>query len=56
MTHLEGFDCLLVVPVYIDNVNPPRVDRENTLGLDVDEEYARFLDAIRRGYLARWHV
>ena len=56
LTHLEGFDYLMVVPVHIDNVNPPRVDRENNLGLDVDEEYKEFLDVVRRGYLARWHV
>ena len=56
LTHLEGFDYLMVVPVHIDNVNPPRVDRENNLGLDVDEEYKKFLDVVRRGYLARWHV
>ncbi len=56
LTHLEGFDYLLVIPVHVDNVNPPRVDRDNSLGLDVDEEYARLLDTVRRGYVARWHI
>ena len=56
LTHQEGFDYLLMIPVHIDNVNPPRVDRNNLLGLDVDEEYAMLLDAVRRGYVARWHV
>ncbi len=56
LTHQEGFDYLLMIPVHIDNVNPPRVDRDNTLGLDVDEEYTRLLNAVRRGYIARWHI
>ena len=56
LTHQEGFDYLLMIPVHIDNVNPPRVDRDNGLGLDVDEEYAMLLDAVRRGYIARWHI
>ena len=56
LTHQAGFDYLLIVPVHIDNVNPPRVDRNNNLGLDVDEEYSNFLETVRRGYIARWHV
>ena len=56
LTHQEGFDYLLVIPVHIDNVNPPRVDRDNDLGIDVDEEYSRLLDTVRRGYIARWHI
>ena len=38
LTHQAGFDYLLIVPVHIDNVYPPRVDRNNNLGLDVDIE------------------
>ena len=45
-----------MIPVHIDNVNPPRVDRDNGLGLDVDEEYAMLLETVRRGYIARWHI
>ncbi len=56
LTHQEGFDYLLLIPVHIDNVNPPRVDRANSLGVDVDKEYLKFLDTVRRGYVARWHV
>ncbi len=56
LTHQEGFDYLLMIPVHVDNVNPPRVDRDNTLGLDVDEEYERLLETVQRGYIARWHV
>ena len=56
LTHQAGFDYLLLIPVHIDNVNPPRVDRDNSLGLDVDEEYLNFLDIVRRAYIARWHI
>ena len=56
LTHQAGFDYLLLIPVHIDNVNPPRVDRDNRLGIDVDEEYSNFLDTVRRGYIARWHI
>ena len=56
LTHEVGFDYLLIVPVHIDNVNPPRVDRDNNLGLNVDEEYSSFLETVRRAYVARWHI
>lgn len=56
LTHQDGFDYLLLVPVHVDNVNPPRVDRDNSLGLDVDQEYMNLLDTVRRGYVARWHI
>ncbi len=56
LTHQEGFDYLLFVPAHVDNVNPPQVDRDNSLGLDVDEEYVNLLDIVRRGYVARWHI
>ena len=56
LTHETGFDYLLVVPVHIDNVNPPRVERDNNFGFDVDEAYSDFLDTIRRAYIARWHI
>ena len=56
LTHQEGFDYLLFVPVRVDNVNLPQVDRGNSLGLDVDKEYMNLLDTVRRGYVARWHI
>ncbi|MDP9178204.1 MAG: hypothetical protein M3O61_11045 [Gemmatimonadota bacterium] len=55
-THVAGYDYVLAVPVYIDNVNPPSVARENTLGIDVDGEYQGLLDQICAAYTARWHM
>lgn len=55
-THVAGYDYVLAVPVIIDNVNPPSVARENSLGIDVDREYQRLLEQICAGYTARWHM
>lgn len=55
LTHLVGYDYLLLVPVYVDNVNPPSVARDNTLGINVDQEYLRLLTGICNAYAARWH-
>jgi len=44
------------VPVFIDNVYPPRVARDNALGIDVDAEYRAMLDRICKAYTARWHL
>lgn len=55
-THQAAYDYLLFVPVHIDNVNPPYVDRSNGLGIDVDSEYAAMLERICRAYTARWHM
>jgi hypothetical protein len=55
-TDLIAYDYVLLVPVYLDNVNPPRIARDNTLGIDVDGEYQTMLDRICRAYRARWHV
>jgi hypothetical protein len=54
-THLAAYDFVLIVPVLIDNVNPPCVARENDLGIDVDREYKSMLDRICKAYTARWH-
>lgn len=54
-THVTGFDEILLVPVRIDNVNPPSVDRENTLGIDVDKSYREFLENVCKAYTVRWH-
>jgi hypothetical protein len=54
-THVAGYDFMIFVPVSMDNVNPPRVVRENILDVDVDAEYAMMIDAICRAYRVRWH-
>jgi hypothetical protein len=55
-TDLAAYDYVLLVPVFIDNVHPPRVARHNTLGIDVDAEYRAMLDRICKAYIARWHL
>ncbi len=55
-TDLVAYDYVLLVPVLIDNVSPPQVARENTLGIDVDAEYQTMLDRICKAYTARWHM
>ncbi len=55
-TDMVAFDYVLLVPVMIDNVNPPQIARANALGIDVDVEYAKLLDQICRAYTARWHI
>ena len=55
-THVVGYDYLLLVPVYIDNVNPPYIPRPNNLGIDVDAEYKTMLSQICKAYRARWHL
>lgn len=55
-TDLVAYDFVLLIPVLIDNVNPPRVARDNSLGIDVDEEYPTMLDRICKAYTARWHL
>lgn len=55
-TDLVAYDYVLLIPVNIDNVNPPRIARDNPVGVDVDAEYSRMLEAICRAYRARWHT
>lgn len=55
-TDLVAYDYVLLVPVFIDNVCPPRVARENALGINVDAEYRAMLDRICKAYTARWHL
>jgi hypothetical protein len=55
-THVEGYDYVLLVPVMIDNVNPPSLPRPNPLDINVDEEYRRMLEQICAAYTARWHM
>jgi hypothetical protein len=54
-THVLGYDYLLLVPVYIDNVRPPRLLRENSFAIDIDTGYAALLTGICDAYSARWH-
>jgi hypothetical protein len=54
-THVEGYDFVLIIPVFIDNVNPPSICRDNSFGIDVDADYERMLATICRAYEARWH-
>ncbi len=53
-TDQVGYDFLLLVPVHIDNVNPPSLPRLSSLGIDVNEEYAAMLNHICSTYRIRW--
>jgi hypothetical protein len=55
-TDLVAYDYVLLVPVFIDNVCPPRVARNNRLGIDIDADYRTMLDRICKAYTARWHL
>lgn len=55
-THALGYDFMLLIPVFVDNVNPPRIDRDNQFGIDVDEDYQKMLDTICQAYATRWHL
>lgn len=55
-TYKVAYDSVLLVPVRIDNVNPPELARGNLLGVDVDADYKAFLTRTCRGYVARWHM
>lgn len=55
-THVEGYDYVLLIPVSIDNVNPPSLPRPNPLGIDIDAEYDRTLTQMCSAYKARWHM
>jgi hypothetical protein len=51
-----AYDYVLLVPVNIDNVNPPRIAKDNDVGIDPDAEYQAMLEKICRAYKARWHT
>jgi len=55
-THVVGYDFILFIPVHIDNVNPPRVVRSNSLGIDVDKQYQVMLEQVCKAYQTRWHL
>lgn len=55
-THELGFDFLLIEPVFVDNINPPRVERENPFGINIDAQYEEMLKRTCRAYASRWHT
>lgn len=55
-THVQGYDYVLLVPVQIDNVNPPRIPRANSLGIDIDAKYGKLIERMCAAYTARWHM
>ena len=58
-TNVVGYDYVLLVPTFIDNVNPPYVPEANdprSLGIDVRRAYDAMLEAICKAYTARWHL
>jgi hypothetical protein len=55
-THVEAYDAVVLVPVFIDNVNPPHIPRPNALQIDVDAEYDQLLKVVCSAYTARWHM
>jgi hypothetical protein len=54
-----GYDYVLLVPAFIDNVNPPYIvpprDRQS-FGIDVERDYAKMVDIVCKAYTARWHL
>lgn len=55
-THVAGYAYILLVPVFITNVDRPTLPRPNSLGIDVDQEYSRMLDQVCAAYTTRWAV
>ncbi|MGH7949929.1 MAG: hypothetical protein ACREQF_11930 [Candidatus Binataceae bacterium] len=55
-THEIGYDYLLLIPAFVDNVNPPSLPRSNALGIDVNSEYQKMLDQICKAYRVRFHT
>jgi len=55
-THELGFDYLLIEPVFIDNINPPRVERKNIFDINIDSQYLDMLRRTCRAYTSRWHT
>jgi hypothetical protein len=54
-THLEGYDFVLLVPVEIDNVNPPRLAPAGTLGIDAISDYNAMIRQLCETYTVRFH-
>lgn len=56
MTHISGYDYVLLVPMHIDNVSPPYVEREFADTANCDADYGNMIAAICTAYTARWHM
>jgi hypothetical protein len=58
-THVAGYDYVLLVPAFIDNVNEPYIpkpDDPKSLGIDVEHDYKVMLETICKAYTTRWHL
>lgn len=53
-THIAGFDYLLLIPVEIDNVNPPAIADPNALGIDAFTLYDDMIRHVCFTYAMRW--
>lgn len=49
-----GFDAVLVAPLHIDNVSPPRVDRDCSWATTFDADYRACLSRVSEIYKQRW--
>jgi hypothetical protein len=57
-THIVGYDFALLVPAFINNVDPPYIpasDDPRNLGINVRREYNAMLNLVCKAYIARWH-
>lgn len=55
-THVKGYDYVLLAPLWIDNVSPPSVGRDNSLGIDIDSDFEALIKQMCQAYRARWHM
>lgn len=58
-THVVGYDYVLLVPAFINNVDPPYIpgpDDPRNLGINVQHEYDAMLDTVCKAYTAHWHL
>jgi hypothetical protein len=58
-THVVGYDYVLLVPAFIDNVNPPFLPQAGdpkSFGIDLEHDYADMIKVICKAYRARWHL
>jgi hypothetical protein len=57
-THVIGYDYVMLVPAFINNVDPPYIpngDDPLSLGINVQHDYEAMLDIVCKAYTARWH-
>jgi hypothetical protein len=58
-THVVGYDYVLLVPAFSDNVNPPFLPQAGdpkSFGIDLERDYADMIKVICKAYRARWHL